>query len=360
VNYTAPETFRTRTDARTFLSATHTDIVRGTFTNPRLGRMTVKEVGTKWLASNPTKSPASIARDQSILDVHVYPTLGKVPIGKVTKGQIQDLVNRWTGAPSSIGRQYSSLAALFNYSVGQEWLSRSPCRDTHLPTVVDGERYELTPEDIANIARATSVRLRPTIAIGATTGMRWAEVFALRVWNVDLAGSALNVAGGITRGSDGNPVAGNQGSRKAKPRSIPIGPKLVEMLTAHIVGLGPSALLFPDVNGGFMRYTNWRRDVWLPALEKAKLLPKEEMEDNVLPAMMPVPGFHDLRRLNATHLAGTTDVKTMMARLGIETPRVALRIYAKAVEQRERDAALAMEDFAMSHVGRTEESEESP
>lgn len=63
--------------------------------------------------------------------------------------------------------------------------------------------------------------------------------------------------------------------------------------------------------------------------------------------------------MNATQLAGVTDVKTLMERLGIRTERVALSIYAQAVEQRERDAAEAMEKFSMSHVGRTKSKRKS-
>jgi hypothetical protein len=48
-----------------------------------------------------------------------------------------------------------------------------------------------------------------------------------------------------------------------------------------------------------------------------------------------------------------------MERLGIRTERVALSIYAQAVEQRERDAAEAMEKFSMSHVGRKKSKRKS-
>jgi integrase len=159
---------------------------------------------------------------------------------------------------------------------------------------------------------------------------------------------ALTVAGGITRTKNGTPVAGHPGSRKAQPRVIPIGAKLANMLAEHMAEIGPGDLLFPDTNGNLMRYTNWYRREWLPALEEAQLADK-----------LPLPGIHDLRRLNATHLAATTDVKTLMTRLGIKTTRVALNVYAKTIDERERQAAAAMEDFSLSHVGRTEMEEVS-
>jgi hypothetical protein len=41
----------------------------------------------------------------------------------------------------------------------------------------------------------------------------------------------------------------------------------------------PDAWVFPDTNGGPIRYSNWRRRIWLPALDVAGLndlfLPQE-------------------------------------------------------------------------------------
>jgi integrase len=342
-------TFRTKTDADNYLAAVRTDLARGTYVDQRAGRITLAEAGEKWLASKPNKSDGALDRDRRILSKHVYPNLndGKMPIGQVTKNDIRTVVNKWTGAPSSVARQYSALSALFNFAVREEWIGKSPCRDIDLPAVVPAERYELTSEDVGNIYRATSCDLRPSIAIGAATGMRWAEIFFLRVEHIDLAGSVstIRVAGGITRGSDGKPKAGKPGSRKAKPRTIPIGPNLVRVLAAHVGDRPATALLFPDGGGNLMRYSNWYNREWVPTLERAGLSDK-----------LPRPGIHDLRRMNATRLVGSTDVKTWSARLGLSS-RVGLDVYAKPVPELEQAAGLFMDSFSLSHVGRTEDSE---
>ena len=74
-----------------------------------------------------------------------------------------------------------------------------------------------------------------------------------------------------------------------------------------------------------MRYSNWRRRVWVPA---------------VTAAGCSGAGFHDLRRLNATTLVvGGIDVKTAQTRLGHADPRVTLSIYASAPASVDRAAA---------------------
>jgi integrase len=74
-----------------------------------------------------------------------------------------------------------------------------------------------------------------------------------------------------------------------------------------------------------MRYSNWRRRIWLPATEAAGCAGA---------------GFHDLRRLNATTLVvGGIDVKTAQTRLGHADPRMTLAIYASAPESVDKTAA---------------------
>jgi hypothetical protein len=71
---------------------------------------------------------------------------------------------------------------------------------------------------------------------------------------------------------------------------------VVAMLSAHLEHTGftddhGDALVFTDDEGGALRYSNWRRRVWLPAAAAAAAA-----------AGCAGAGFHDLRRLNATTL----------------------------------------------------------
>ena len=85
---------------------------------------------------------------------------------------------------------------------------------------------------------------------------------------------------------------------------------------AELSDTDTEALLFTDDEGGALRYSNWRRRVWVSA---------------VTAAGCEGAGFHDPRRLNATTLVVEgIDVKTAQTRLGHADPRVTLSIYASA------------------------------
>ena len=48
---------------------------------------------------------------------------------RVSRSQVQHLVNGWTGASTSIERQYKCLLALFNFALKNGWLPKNRCFD---------------------------------------------------------------------------------------------------------------------------------------------------------------------------------------------------------------------------------------
>ncbi|MCU1491742.1 MAG: site-specific recombinase XerD [Acidimicrobiaceae bacterium] len=119
-----------------------------------------------------------------------------------------------------------------------------------------------------------------------------------------------------------------------------------------LTGADAEALLFVSSGGRPLRYSNWRRRVWLPAIEAAALddLPRKKMRLSRTPtkqdpskvrfAELPALDFHDLRSNNATALvAAGVDVKTAQVRLGHSSPHVTLALYARVTAEKDREAA---------------------
>lgn len=347
--HAAPTTFRTRTDAQVFLTGVRTDINRGGWTDSRHGRRTVRELGKEWIASNPHKAQTSIARDQSILRTHIYPLMGDTRIDRVGRSQVQQLVNGWTGASTSIERQYKCLLALFNFALKNGWVPRNPCIDINRPQPIPSDRHLLTEKEVLALVEALGDRDRLALWTFAETGWRWGEVFGLRVANLDTAKRCLILDKGLTRDSHGAPILGRSGSRKAKPRLVSITDWLAELLQHHVETLqnaDANTWLFQDSKGGPIRYNNWRRRVWEPALAAAGL-------DHIEPQLGP----HDVRRFNITKLvASGVDVRTVMNRVGHSSPQVTLALYAQADRAADEEAARTIGDLMMeemSHVERT-------
>jgi integrase len=317
--HVASTSFATKSDARAFLASVETDIRRGVWIDQWAGRMSVRELAQEWIASDPTKRESTTAREELTLRLHVFPVLGEQRIERVGPQDVQRLVNGWstTYAPRTVKRNYEVVRAMFGYAVRNDWLARNPCRNVKLPLVDGTRRHDLTPEDVVRIASHVAVEYRPMIWIGATLG------------RLDLVDGKLSVVETIVRGIGGRNVFGPPKSRAGK-RTMFMPAAIVTMLSAHLERAGltadeSDALVFTDKDGGPLRYSNWRRRVWLPAAKAAGC---------------EGAGFHDLRRLNATTLVvGGIDVKTAQVRLGHADPRMTLAIYASAPASVDRAAA---------------------
>jgi integrase len=329
--HTGPIRFVTKGDALAFLSEVETVIRRGSWIDPSAGRTSVRELAQAWVDADPTKRESTTAREELTLRLHIFPTLGNLRIEQVGPQDVQRLVNSWSNghAPRTVKRNYEVLRAMFGYAVRNDWLGRNPCRNIKLPAVDTTRRFDLIPEDVLRIAGHMPAEYAPMIWIGAALGLRWSEVAGLRVGRLDLAGGRITVAEGLTRGIGGRNVFGPPKSR-AGSRTMSMPKTIVALLAAHLDQQGmssekPESLVFTDEFGGPLRYSNWRRRIWLPAAKAGGC---------------EGAGFHDLRRLNATTLVvGGVDVKTAQVRLGHSDPRMTLAIYASAPVTADRAAA---------------------
>ena len=282
-----------------------------------------------------------VPRDELTIRLHIVPMLGAKRIAEVTLPDVQRVVNDWAAAqaPRTVRRDYAVLRAMLGYAVASDWLARWPCQRIKLPAVRPTTRPQLTPQDVATIATAVGMRYAPMVWCGAVLGLRWGEVAGLRVGDLDLLKGALRV-------SEQRPAHGPPGPPKSSAGrrwlSLPAGTRRnVGGASERIRADGADAhrLVFTSPDGQPIDYSNWRRRIWLPAVEAAGVADA---------------GFHDLRRTNATQLVlASVDVKTVQTRLGHADPRLTLAVYAQAVQDADRDAAARLDERFFGQVDTT-------
>lgn len=142
------------------------------------------------------------------------------------------------------------------------------------------------------------------------------------------------IAAGESRWSTSAGVLGCRSTR-SRPSSSASG--RAETLRKPFTSSGV-VLRWPNTDGRPLDYSNWRRRVWLPAVDTAGLQGL---------------GFHDLRRANATAMVrAKVDVKTAQVRLGHADPRLTLAIYAQATTEGDEEAAERLGDRFMGRSGR--------
>jgi len=98
-------TRKTAADVR----AVHRQIVsamaRGEYVDPRRGRTTVAEWAEDWLAGARNLGPGGRDVYRQALDDHIIPALGKIPLGKLTAGDIDRYLTDKLTTPVGTGKK---------------------------------------------------------------------------------------------------------------------------------------------------------------------------------------------------------------------------------------------------------------
>lgn len=327
-------TFRTRREADAFDAQQRADMSRGSWLDPRDAERCFGEVAGAWLDRDVAKRSSTLGREETILRVHILPTLARRRLRTIRQADVQALVNAWSVAskPRTVRRHYGVLRAVLGYAVECDYLARMPCRGIKLPEITPLDRPQLTADQVVALADGLGPDLGPMVYLGAILGLRWGECAGLRVRRIDLEERRLTVAEQLTRGKHGVHFFGAPKSHAGR-RTLAMPEALVDILAAVLRDRGltiadADALVFTTPGGEPLRYEHWRRRRWLHACDVAGVAGVT---------------FHDLRRANATGLlAEGVDVRTAQARLGHSDPRMTLAIYAQATSEGDRRAADAL------------------
>lgn len=335
--YTAPATFekkgaREATDPATavgWLAKQQAAIGGGQWVDPGAGEVPLSQVVKHWQAATPNKRPSSRARDTSIITEHIEPALGDRPIRRITKADMQRVVNKWTvtHSPSSVARMFATLRAVMTWACDSELIVRNPCRGIRLPQVGAVERPDLDPRDLEHLALELGGDAT-FMWCAVCLGLRWGEVAGLTVGSLDLLNGTVTISHQLDRAGELAPPKSEAGKRTMAAPSWLRDDLAALLADRGLSAADNSALVFANADDSPLHYSNWRTRTWVPACQRAGL-------DGL--------HFHDLKALSASALvAKGVDVKTAQHRLGHSSPGVTLRTYARATREADRSAADAL------------------
>ena len=313
--------FSTRSEAKAFAAQTEANQSRGVTFDPSGGRVHFRTFAERWLEG---RTLAESTRDNYVesLELHVYPTFGRTPIGKITP----DEVRRWyrplrERVPSSAARSYRIVRAVLATAVEDELIPRTPCRIKGAGSDPHTERPYVPAELVLALADVAHERIRPMILVAGFGGLRYGELRGLRVRHYDRLHGTLTVVEAIDKRTRRKAPKTNSSQRVVTlPRFV------LDAIDAHLANVatgGAEAPLFPGLAGGIIS-DGWFQREWRAA---RKQLDMTEVH------------FHDLR-----HAAGTmatqqgATMREVMARLGHSTTSAAIR-YQKAAADRDRAIA---------------------
>ena len=313
------------------------------------GAMTVKELIDLYEAEHgPEVRESTMAKKKSILNNHVVPDLGPMPVRDVGEDDLLRWRAKLNGNPKKTSTKngaYREIRALFNFAVQRRIIDQSPVkaikpfRDPYSRTAAVKIRYYTKDEFSRYIAEAKKyAEKKDTLRawgvyvffmLAYYTGGRKGEINALR-WS-DIDGSYLWIRRSVTQKLKGKEWTETPPKNESSVRRIQIPLPLQAALTDHRArqerAEGFSNSLF--ICGGF-------RPVPDTTLEKANTKFAEA-------AGLPHIAIHDFRHSHASLLCNAgINVKEIARRLGHADAEMTLRTYAHLYPAEEERAVAVL------------------
>jgi integrase len=305
------KSFTRKVDAERYLTGVESSKLVGGYIDPQLGRVTLGDWSTRWLAGQAHLKPTTRERYAGILREHITPRWSPVRLADVSHADVQTWLTELSArrSPATVRKVHRVLSRILALAVKDGRLARNPAGGVNLPRVVEGERRYLTHEQTVTLA-ALCGPYRLVVLFLAYTGVRWGEMAALCVGRLDLMRRRAEIAQSVT------PVRGvlTWGTPKGhERRAVPIPRFLVDELAVHVAGKDPGGLVFTGERGGVLRAQVFQRAAFTAAADT-----------------LGVPGLHphELRHTAASlAIAAGANVKVVQTMLGHKSATMTLDLY---------------------------------
>lgn len=341
------KTFPTKGEALAWAQEQERRMRRGEWSDPTLSKVTVAEWAKVWQSTLAVKPKTAHSYD-SLLRNCVLPRWGSTRLDQITLADVRTWVAGMTGrngqplSPSRVRQAHHVLKALLDLAVEDGRLPRNPAKPTAgklkhmLPKVAKTKPHRyLTHGQLIALSEHAGEH-KALILVMGYCGLRWGEVSALRVRDLDLLARRLHVRRSV---SDVGGRLVFSTTKSHETRAVPFPATLAPMLEAAIDGRGPDDPLFPAPQGGYLHPRNFRYRVFDRAVEAAGL-----------PFITP----HDLRHTAASlAVASGASVKAVQKMLGHASAAMTLDVYAglfddeldSVAERLEQGASAARADY---------------
>ncbi len=246
--------YERKVDAERFVAAVETDMLRGTYVDPRRGSVRIRDYAEdKFLPSLIHLRPNSVDTYASHLRTHVYPLLGDYRIGALGKVDVKAFVAAKTRelAPSTVETVVAILRAMLAAAVEDGVIPVNPCSRVGLPQVAPRVLQPLEPAEVLALQAALPRRYRVAVALGAGAGLRFGEATGLTVPRLYRDLHRIQVL----EQAQNNVLAPLK--TKASVRTVPVGDWVLAEIAEHLelFGPGPRQLVMSTAHGGFVHRT---------------------------------------------------------------------------------------------------------
>ncbi|HEX5156169.1 MAG TPA: site-specific integrase [Ktedonobacterales bacterium] len=307
-------------------------------------RLTLGQYLVGWLdASRHQLKPRSWQRYEEITRRHIAPTLGKLPLRKVTPQDVQRLYAAKLDeelSTTTVHYVHRTLRRALGEAERQGMVPRNVARLVTPPRPQRDEMHALDSDQVRRfLGEAVGHRLEAFFTLAIHSGARVGELLALRWKDVSLDRACLSVQATLQRTREGGFTFASPKSARSR-RQITLSPTAIVALRRHRAhqleerlaagdAWQDNDLVFADILGAPLDGTHVLRYQFAPLLKRAGLPPMR---------------LHDLRHTCATLLLGQgINPKIVSEMLGHSTVAITLDLYSHVLPTMQQSAASALE-----------------
>lgn len=279
--------FATKEEASEFLNEQTQSVRTGSYVDPRsAAAMTVTELHEAWIAriksagasGRRPATPKTVQGYEWLYSRLIAPQWGQYPLSSVTYAGIAHWTQTMKGVDGTIAshdtraRASKQFSRMLDYAVGLRVLGTNPAKDAsggrdYVPHVgAARESVYLTRPQLERLALCCG-RYELLVRFTGLTGLRWGEVTALTMADLDLGPRPCVSVSKAFSEVNGQLVLGETKGHAA--REVPLPASLAMHLLPLVEGKPAGSLLFPSAQGLPMRNSNFTRRYYEPARQLA-------------------------------------------------------------------------------------------
>lgn len=296
--------------------------------------MTLDEWAEVHFSALTEPSRATVRRYRGIYAETWRPALGHMRLSQIGRVHVAQALNTVKGSDKTVLNKWAVLTHMLKLAAQDGRITRSPTvgvkpgRRTEHQT--EEHRY-LTHAEFWAVVDATPAYWQPLVITLGGTGIRWGELAALTVGDVDTENRVLRITKAETQDPDhpGKTIVGPTKTRKSR-RSISLPVDVLEVVEPLREGRKRTDRLFLPPKGGPLRHRTFYRDIWL----------KKSTANSGI--REPYPRLHDLRHSQVAWLiAAGVQLPVIQARLGHEKITTTIDTYGHLLPDLQRAAGEA-------------------